>query len=137
MGLDRDGYNATRTELQWREYSAGIDLYKFYVDMVIKAIGGYYAITGAILSFYFTRSNPPLARWALVLPCVISFALAALFRWGAGLWQVVRENTFRLADKLELSSVFELNALSMLLNAGALLLALTGAAMIALLIFGA
>lgn len=86
--------------------------------------------------FYFTRSDLALARWALALPCLISFALAALFRWGAILWKIVRENTYKLADRLELSSVFELSALGMLLNGSALLLALTGLAMFIMIAVG-
>ncbi len=45
-------HDVPRTELLWREYQLGVDLYKFYLDLVIKAIVGYYAITGGILSFY-------------------------------------------------------------------------------------
>ena len=113
----------------------GVDLYKFYVDLAIKVIVSYYAITGAIVSFYFTKSGLPIARWALALPCVMSFGLAVLFRWGAGLWQIVRDNTFDLAERLELSSVFELRALSMILNASAILLVATGLAMVAIIVF--
>src|SRR4051794_35533121 len=47
----------TRTELMWREYQAGVDLYKFYVEVVIKVLIGYYAITGGILSFYFAKAD--------------------------------------------------------------------------------
>jgi hypothetical protein len=126
----------TRTELMWREYQAGVDLYKFYVEVVIKVLIGYYAITGGILSFYFAKADLPFARWALVLPCVISIALAVLFRWGARLWTVVRDNNFHLAEKLDLSSVFELSAVSMLLNGGSIVIALSGIAILALLILG-
>lgn len=124
----------SRTELLWREYQMGVDLYKFYVDLVIKVIVSYYAITGAILSFYFTKTGVPVARWALALPCLMSFGLAVLFRWGAGLWQIVRDNTFDLAAELDLSSVFELRALSILLNCSAILLVGTGGAMVAIIV---
>lgn len=134
-GIDQRSDNSespTERELQWREYQMGLDLYKFYIDLVLKVVVSYYAITGAILSWYFTTANVPFARWALTLPCVMSFGVATLFRWGAGMWEVVRNNTFRLADELKLSTVFELSALSMLLNGSALLLAATGAALVAL-----
>jgi hypothetical protein len=118
-----------RAELLWREYQLSIDLYKFYFDIVIKSVIGYYAVTGGILSFYFTRSQPSVARWALLLPCLVSFALAWLFHWGAGLWEIVRNDAYRIADELGMGG-FELSALQIFLRGAAALLVITGAAMV-------
>lgn len=122
-----------KAELLWREYQLSVDLYKFYVDVVIKVVVGYYAVTGGILSFYFTSSRS-VARWALVLPCLVSFAIALLFWWGAGLWSIVRNDVYRIADELDIGS-FELSVLNILLKGAAVLLVLTGIAMRALVMF--
>jgi hypothetical protein len=39
-------------ELLWRQYALSVDLYKFYMDLVVKFNVFYYAVTGAILSFF-------------------------------------------------------------------------------------
>jgi hypothetical protein len=131
---EQNAGSPTQREIQWREYQMSVDLYKFYVDVVVKAILGYYAITGAILTFYFAQNTHPLARWALVLPSVLSIALAVLFRWGARLWQIVRDDAFDLAGNLRLKSAFELSVLGILLNGSALLLLLTGLGLVTLII---
>jgi hypothetical protein len=98
--VEPPGESPSQRELFWREYQMSIDLYKFYVELVVKLIVAYYAITGGILSFYFAQNTRPLARWALVLPSLLSAALAVLFRWGVGLWQIVRDDAFELAGDL-------------------------------------
>ena len=123
-----------RAELLWREYQLSVDLYKFYIDVLLKVVVAYYAVTGGILSFYFTRSQPSVARWALVLPCLVSFALAWLFRWGAQLWEIVRNDAYRIAGELDVGG-FELSALQMLLRGAAILLFATGLAMVGLIVF--
>jgi len=123
-------------EMLWREYQMSIDLYKFYIDMIIKMLVWYYAITGGILSFYFTRTKMPLARWALLLPCIVSFAILILFLWGATQWRPVRDNALALAMRLQLTDYFELRALELLLRGSAALLGTTGSVMLYLLVHG-
>jgi len=54
-------------EIPWRQYSQTVELYKFYMDLMVKFNVFYYAVTGAILSFFF--ANPDIDD--------IEFALAA------------------------------------------------------------
>lgn len=124
----------SKRELAWREYQLSVDLYKFYVELVVKVIVAYYAITGGILSFYFAQTTRPYARWALALPALLSFGLAAIFRWGVALWQIVRDDAFDLAAELGLKAGFELSVLNYLLNGAAILLALSGIAMATLIV---
>ena len=123
-----------RAELLWREYQLSVDLYKFYIDILLKVVIGYYAVTGGILSFYFTRSQPEVARWALVLPCLVSLGFAWLFRWGAQRWEVVRNDAYRIASELDVGG-FELAALQMLFRGAAILLFTTGVVILGLIIF--
>lgn len=116
----------------WRQYQLSIDLYKFYLDLVVKAIIGYYAITAGVLSFYFTRSEMTLARGALLLPCALSFALAALFRWGATRWKLVEDDAHEITDKLGLQVGFDLSVLRTLLLGAAIFLAITGLVILAI-----
>ena len=52
-------------ELLWRQYQLHVDLYKHYLDMTLKFNTFYYAITGGIVSFYFSRADLPLMIWSL------------------------------------------------------------------------
>lgn len=121
-------------EALWREYQMSVDLFKFYVDQVVKVLIFYYGITGGILSFYFTHDTAPLARWALMLPCAISFFVLVLFLWGAARWVPLRDNATVLVERLGLSHSFELRIVEILFRASALLVAATGGVMLYLLI---
>jgi hypothetical protein len=61
-------------ELLWRQYQLNIDLYKGYLELIVKINVFYYAITGAILSFFFSNQNH-LTKFSLLLPLFMSIAL--------------------------------------------------------------
>jgi len=62
-------------ELLWHQYQMNVDLYKGYLDLVVKINVFYYDITGAIVSFYFSNASEPLIKWSLLLPLLMSIAL--------------------------------------------------------------
>jgi len=66
-------------DLVWKQYQLQVDLYKHYLDLVIKFNAFYYAVTGAFLSYYFLHFNDDLVRWALVFPVVMSLFFGWLF----------------------------------------------------------
>ena len=72
--------------------------------VVLKVNLFYYAITGAIVSFYFTHTGDPLVRFALVLPLVMSAAFSGLFIYGAILSRHSRRETFKIRDALGLGN---------------------------------
>jgi hypothetical protein len=97
--------------LLWQQYAAHIDLYKFYIDSVIKLCVFHYAVTGAILSFYFTNANISLAKWALLLPAVLSAGLAVVFGRGPKLLDVLATDVVRLSQNLGLMVIPDFNVL--------------------------
>lgn len=112
-------------DLLWKQYALHVDLYKFYFDLTIKINVFYYAITGAILSYYFQHGGDRVARFSLVLPVAISFALGGLFWYGSQLLGVVRKELFDIRDKLGLSTAPEIMVLTVFLRVtGSLLLAI-------------
>lgn len=48
-------------ELLWKQYQLNIELYRTYLDLALKLNLFYYAITGAIVSFYFAHPEDPLS----------------------------------------------------------------------------
>ena len=63
-------------DLLWKQYELHVNLYKTHMELVVKLMTFYYAITGAIVSYYFAHPDIPLIRWALVLPFLFSVGLA-------------------------------------------------------------
>ncbi|MDT7540818.1 MAG: hypothetical protein QOE33_722 [Acidobacteriota bacterium] len=59
-------------ELLWKQYQMSIDLYKHYLELVIKFNVFYYAITGAFLSYYFSHLGSDLVKWSLIFPIIMS-----------------------------------------------------------------
>lgn len=70
------------TELEWNYFNMQVALDNKYLDLAIKLNMFYYAITGAIFSFYFTNTNVEDARYALWLPFFLSVGLSVIFLWG-------------------------------------------------------
>ncbi len=102
-------------ELLWRQYSQTVDLYKFYMDLVVKFNVFYYAVTGAILSFFFANAEIEGVKYALVLPLIMSVAFAAFFVYGGVLMNILRENLFSIRDALGLQVAPDVGILSVLL----------------------
>lgn len=70
-------------EIRWKAHELDIQLYRHYLDLLLKFNAFFYAVTGAILSFFVTRQDLQQARWALLLPVLMACAYAALFLSGS------------------------------------------------------
>jgi hypothetical protein len=108
--------------LLWKQYALHIGLYKHYLDQIQKFSVFYYAITGAILSFYFSKPEVPLVRYALLLPLLMSLTFGVLFSFSAYILQITREDIAAITQKLELETFPEINVLAGFLVLSALLL---------------
>jgi hypothetical protein len=103
------------TEKLWKQYEQHINTYKFYLEVLVKIMTMYFAVTGAMLSFYFTKTDVPTAKLALYLPLIMSAGLFIFFSLGAYLSTITRSDVFNLRDKLELEVSPELGVLTLLL----------------------
>lgn len=103
-------------DLLWHQYKLHIDLYKHYLELVIKFNLFYYAVTGAILSFYFSNPTMPFIGYSLLFPILLSLFFAGFFLYGAKLMNVVRNDILGIRDKLNLYSAPEVKVLAILLR---------------------
>jgi len=78
-------------------YEALIGLFKHYMELLFKFNIAFYAITGAILSYYLTHTEARVLRFALLLPVAFAFLFGLLF------W---------IRDQLKLKSILEVRVLS-------------------------
>jgi len=104
-----------QSEIDWRQYQQHIDTYKFYLELVVKIIGLYFAVCGAMLSFYFANTESEHAKLALYLPWLIGVGLAVFFSIGAWLSSITRDDIFELREKLGLHVAPETGVLALFL----------------------
>jgi hypothetical protein len=103
-------------EIRWRQYQQHIDTYKFYLDLVVKLMGFYFAISGAIVSYYSTHAASEHAELSLYLPLIMGIGLFVFFSIGAYLSLITRGDVFELRDSLGLWVAPETGVLTMLLT---------------------
>jgi len=63
------------TDIKWNDFKQAVELHRSYLELAMKLNMFYYAITGAILSFYFTHNDIPMAKFALGLPLVLGLRM--------------------------------------------------------------
>ncbi|MES2918984.1 MAG: hypothetical protein V4729_10260 [Pseudomonadota bacterium] len=102
-------------EILWRQYNQHIETYKFYLEIVIKLLGFYFAISGAMLSFYFSNAANESAKYSLYLPFFMGLGLLTFFVIGAVLSAITRNDVFEIRDELGLKVSPELGVLTLLL----------------------
>ena len=113
--------NNLSQDLLWKQYQMYIDLYKHYLELVIKFNIFYYVVTGGIISFYFSKLNIPLIKYSLLFPFLMSICFSIIFIYGAYINGVTREDVFNIRDQLNLETAPELNVLTFILIVSAIL----------------
>lgn len=126
----------TRAELL-RQYEISVDLYKHHLKVAIELNVFYYAVTGALLSYYFANSTERYMRWSLALPLVMSVLFACLFVYGGLQQNVTRRDLFYIRDALGFKVAPETLVLSIFLYIFAGLMAAVAAALCFLMFFRA
>jgi hypothetical protein len=124
----------TRAELL-RQYEISVDVYKHHLKLAIELNVFYYAITGALLSYYFAHATEQLMRWSLLLPLVMSALFACLFVYGGIQQNVTRTDVFQIRDALGFKVAPETLVLSILLYILAALMIVVGCALAYLVFF--
>lgn len=126
--------NEAIRETLLKQYQTHVNLYKHYLDLTLRVNIFYYAITGAILSFYFTKSHDNnIIRYSLLLPLLMSVFYAILFIYSSIILNVTRDEVFQIRDWLGLRSAPEFKVLKYFLIASALLFVLVALGLITLL----
>lgn len=120
------------SDVLWKQYNMLVDLYKFYLEITLKANLFFYVITGGILTFYFSHMGTPLISLSLVLPIILSLGLAGIFLYGASLVGYIREEIFRIRDLLRLEAAPDVHVLAVFLRVFAVVMLIVAIAMGAL-----
>ena len=108
----------------WKEFDKDIDLYKFYLELVLKASIFIFAITGALTSYCFSNSGKPLIKLSLIIPLIMNVGFAYLCFKGASFADVLDKSHKRLSDELQIKLSFTLSPLHEVLRLFTILYAL-------------
>jgi hypothetical protein len=100
----------------WKQYQLHVDLYKHYLDLTLRFNVFYYAVTGAILSFYFSRADVSVIRYSLLFPVLMSIGFGLFAFYAASLIEVTRQEIFAIRDALGLHTAPEVKVLAWLLR---------------------
>lgn len=69
-----------KEDLLWEKYKHEVEIHRGYLDLAIKLNAFNYAISGAIISFYFLHiKEEPLLKYSLLLPFIMSAGLSLFF----------------------------------------------------------
>ena len=85
-----------------KQYQMMIDVHKFYFEIVLKFLIFHYAVTGAILSFYLSKPNTGVMRFALIFPIFMSVIFGAFTFFGSTRVGYMEEEVIRVTDMLGL-----------------------------------
>ena len=88
--------------VEWKDFELSVELHKSYLEFIMKLNLFHYAVTGAILSFHFSKESPQVSIFALLLPIILSMMLGIFFLYCTKLAWNVRANIKLRAEKLGL-----------------------------------
>lgn len=110
-------------DLLWKQYELHAELYQHYLELVLKFNVFYYAVTGGILSFYFSNTaDVGMPRYGLLLfPALMSMGFGGLFLYAATLVKVVRKDMSDISRALGLLVFPEVRVLAVVLRISGIL----------------
>ena len=124
-----------KKELLFEHYKIHVDLYKHYLELLIKFNLFYYAITGAILSFYFANKTIIFIQFVLLFPLIMSLIFSGFFFYASSKAKNSRKEIVDIAIALELKVFPEFNILVVLLNLFSVLFILISILLLLLILF--
>jgi len=92
----------SRFEFLWKRYEHDVLLHRSYLDLIIKLNLFYYAVTGAILSFYFVKREDEIDYlvFSLLLPISMSASFAIFFFRSAFAAKTSHDYIMKLCDSM-------------------------------------
>jgi len=126
------GLNKDERDERWKEYNLHIDLYKYYLELSLKANLFFYAITGTIVGFYLTHPEVGYKKVSLLLPILLSLALGGIFIHGGILWIRVSGIIRETRRELNIKKAPDINLMTTLLIVFGFIFLVVGVSMVML-----
>jgi hypothetical protein len=98
-------------EKLWKLIEKDIELYKFYLELMIKASVFVFGITGAIVSYYLAHRGTPLLQLSLIVPIIMCAGFSVICFKGKIFADVMCADHYKISDKLGIEAAYELSPL--------------------------
>lgn len=102
-------------EQAWKELTADLELYRFYVELVLKAAAFVLFMTGVIISYALTNSSTPDVRIAIWLPVVVNAGMAIISFISIGFATSLRNLHADICTRAGMATPYELSPLTYML----------------------
>lgn len=83
------------------QYNSDIELYKFYINFVLKINAFHYAMSAAIFTFLLTNKTEQYLEYILVFPIIFSLTIIGIGVFGYPAVDILNKGTKNNARKLE------------------------------------
>lgn len=103
------------------QYDTLVGIYKHHLDLVLKVNIFIYAITGAILSFYFSKPKTGIIAYSLIFPIAINLCYGAFFFFASTKIDIFTADVKAIANALKIISYPDITFLKHSLKISALL----------------
>lgn len=95
----------------WKKLNTDTDLYKFYLDLLIKSGTYFFLITGAILGWYFSQNNKVLIKYSLILPFIMNFGLIIICSFSIKPVKIMKKEFEETCSKAGFRFVYDMRPL--------------------------
>src|SRR5690348_9275915 len=92
----------------WRVVEKDLDLYKFYLEILLKAAAFVVGITGAMTSYYFAHQTEHLIVYSLLLPFVINGGVFLICTFSVHFAETMRRTHYQLCKDAGVSPAYEM-----------------------------
>lgn len=100
-----------KEELSWKEISAGIDLYKFYIELLIKTSTFLFLISGGMVAYFLAHSENPALKYSLFLPIIMNSGFVAICLYSVSSIKLLIKDFEDTCNELDWENPYELKPL--------------------------
>ena len=104
-------------EVLWSQYESDVELYKFYVNFVLKINAFHYAMSAAIFSYLLSHKQEPYLEFLLAFPIIFSIAVIVISAKGYPRVQDLNEGVAQKVEFLGLPMCPDFTTLRILIGA--------------------
>jgi hypothetical protein len=100
----------------WKQIEKDIELYKFYLELLLKSAVFVFAITGGIVSYFFSNEGKPLMTLSLFIPILMNLGFFLICLFSHKFAVVLKKEHYRLCKTAGIMVPYEMSPLPNMLS---------------------
>lgn len=105
-----------RKDFVWKQIEKDIELYKFYLELLLKSAVFMFGITGAIISYFLSNEGKPLMAFSLLVPMLLNFGFFLICLLSHKYAVVLKEKHYNLCESVDVMAPYEMSPLPNMLK---------------------